>query len=103
LHIITRKKLLAAADIETKLGKALDAWYRAAKKAEWTSLVDVRKTYPDADGVTVGKAGKKRAYTVFNICGNDFRLITEIYYEDNTILVRDVLTHAEYDQGRWKR
>jgi mRNA-degrading endonuclease HigB of HigAB toxin-antitoxin module len=30
-------------------------------------------------------------------------LLTEIFYEDQTILVRHVLTHAEYDKGNWKK
>ena len=42
-------------------------------------------------------------YTVFNVKGNNFRLITESFYEDQTILVRHVLTHAEYDKGNWKK
>ena len=44
-----------------------------------------------------------RVYTVFNIGGNDFRLITEIFYRDQTVLLRDVLTYAEYDAGNWKK
>ncbi len=52
-----------------------------------------------ADGVRVG--GK--VYTVFNVSGNSFRLVTEIFYKDQTILIRHVLTHAEYDKGEWKK
>jgi mRNA interferase HigB len=40
---------------------------------------------------------------VFNIKGNAYRLIAEIFYESQVLLVRDVLTHAEYDRGGWKR
>ena len=53
----------------------------------------------DADGVRVGS----RVYTVFNTSGNSFRLLTEIFYEDQTILIRHVRTHAEYDKGAWKK
>lgn len=81
------------------IGAALDAWYRVAKRAGWENLEKVREVYSHADGVPVGD----KVYTVFNISGNNFRLVTEIFYEDRTILVRHVLTHAEYDKGDWKQ
>jgi mRNA interferase HigB len=97
LHVISRKKLLEA---ETKHGGVdLDPWYRVAKAAKWKNLQEVRESYSSADGVPVGD----RVYTVFNVSGNRFRLVTEIYYKDQTILVRYVLTHAEYDKGDWKQ
>jgi mRNA interferase HigB len=77
----------------------LDAWYRTANAARWKNLADVRRTYAHADGVPCGE----RIYTVFNIAGNKYRLIAEIYYEDQTILLRSVLTHAEYNKGDWKK
>ena len=40
---------------------------------------------------------------MFNIGGNNFRLIAEIFYSDQMVLVRYVLTHAEYDEGNWKK
>jgi mRNA interferase HigB len=46
---------------------------------------------------------EERVYTVFNISGNSYRLVTEVFYEDQTILVRHILTHAEYDRGAWKK
>jgi len=73
----------------------LDVWYRVAKKADWKTLDEVRETFRSAD--TVGK------YTVFNVKGNSYRLIVEISYRSQRIFVRYVLTHAEYDRGRWKQ
>jgi mRNA interferase HigB len=103
LHVISHKKLLeaAAAAEHSGLGTALDAWYRIARapKSKWTSLEEVRKSYPHADGVKVGD----RVYTVFNMCGNSFRLITEIFYDVQVLLIRHVLTHREYDKGDWKK
>jgi mRNA interferase HigB len=99
LHIISRKKLLEAEKKHGSVGVPLDSWFRMAKSAKWKNLEEVRQTYSRADGVSVGE----KVYTVFNISGNSFRLITEIYYDDQVILVRHVLTHAEYDKGNWKK
>jgi mRNA interferase HigB len=91
LHIISRKALKAAIP--------LDSWYRTAKSADWRSLEDVRKTYPSADAV----AGGDHTYTVFNIGGNNFRLVTRVTYKTHRVFIKHVLTHAEYDKGDWKK
>jgi mRNA interferase HigB len=72
---------------------SLQAWYKTAKKAEWKTLAAVRKVYPQADAVG--------NYTVFNIRGNRYRLIAEINYQFQQILIRK-LTHKEYIEGNWK-
>jgi mRNA interferase HigB len=95
LHVISRKKLLQAAEKHGDLGKSLDVWYRVAKKAEWKNLMDVRRVFPTADAVD--------KFTVFNIKGNAYRLITEINYRTGRIFLRHVLTHAEYSKGGWKK
>lgn len=95
LHVISRKKLLEAVARYPELAASLDAWYRVAKSASWSSLMDVRRQLATADA-----AGR---YTVFNIKGNAYRLIAEIYYESRVVLVRAVLTHAEYDKEGWKK
>lgn len=93
--MISRKKLLAFANRYPDSGKALYAWFRLAKSAEWKNFSEVRKTYNSAD-----IAG---SFTVFNIKGNHYRLITDIQYERQTIFIKYVLTHKEYDQNDWKR
>lgn len=94
MHVISRKKLKEAVARHSDLEVPLDAWFRIAKKAEWKNLADVRKTFSSADAV-----GK---WTVFNVKGNRYRLITEINYAFDRIYIRHVLTHAEYDRGIWK-
>ena len=94
MHVISRKKLLEAVAVHADLSAPLDAWYRIAKRAEWKSLQDVRKTLPSADAVGI--------FTVFNIKGNAFRLITEINYATGRLYIRHALTHAAYDKEGWK-
>jgi mRNA interferase HigB len=77
----------------------LRTWYRIALGARWTSLRDVRATYPHADGVRI-RSGD--TLTVFNIGGNKYRLVARIRYDYQLVNVRHVLTHAEYDEGKWK-
>ncbi len=95
MHVISRKRLKEAVQRHSDLAAPLDAWFRIAKKAQWRSLVDVRKTFSSADAV-----GK---WTVFNIKGNQYRLIAEINYPSGRVYVRYVLTHAEYDRGGWNQ
>ena len=77
----------------------LRLWYKTAIYAEWNGLQDVRSDYPHADGVRVSGDD---ILTVFNIGGNKYRLIARIRYDYQLVNVRCVLTHAEYDEGKWK-
>ena len=70
------------------------AWYQIASKATWRNLAEVRQTFRHADAV-----GNK---TVFNIKGNDYRLVVHILYDKGIIYIQHVLTHAEYDKGAWR-
>jgi mRNA interferase HigB len=94
MHIVSRKRLLEFAEIHADAADQLDSWYRVAKSAEWVNLVSVRQTYPAADAVG--------NFTVFNIKGNDYRLITSIVYATQRIYIKYVLTHSEYDRDKWK-
>jgi mRNA interferase HigB len=95
MHVISRKKLKEACGRHAGLEGPLDAWFRITKKAVWKTLAEVRKTFSTADAV-----GK---WTVFNIKGNQYRLIAEINYLYGRLYIRHILTHSEYDRGGWKR
>jgi mRNA interferase HigB len=95
VHVISRKKLKEAAAQHRELEGPLDVWFRIAKRAHWRSLADVRRTWAATDAV--------EKWTVFNLKGNRYRLISEINYSSQRIYVRHVLTHAEYGREAWKK
>jgi mRNA interferase HigB len=94
MHVITRKKLREFWVIHSDSYEALDNWYKLSSKAKWTNLIDVQTVYPTAEAVS--------NFTVFNIKGNTYRLIVDIVYTEQTIFIKYILTHAEYDKEKWK-
>jgi len=94
MHIITRKRLNEFAEKHPDAKSSLQHWYRLAKKNEFESFAELRKTFGSVD--QVGNL------TVFNIGGNKVRLIAAIHYNRRPIYIRAVLTHREYDEGKWK-
>ena len=52
--------------------------------------------------VDVSDADHVGKLTVFNVGGNKVRVIAAIHYNRKRIYIRAVLTHEEYDRGRWK-
>lgn len=94
MHIITRKRLNEFAEKFPEANNALADWYRLMKQSNFNSIAEIREVFPSAD-----KVGK---ITVFNIGGNKVRLIAAIHYNRKKIYIRAVLTHTEYDEGKWK-
>jgi mRNA interferase HigB len=83
------------ADTHQEAETPLDDWYRTTKRLRWTSLMDVRKTFPHADAVG--------EFTIFNISGNKYRLATYINYGTGKVYIRHVMTHEEYCGKDWKK
>jgi mRNA interferase HigB len=79
---------------------SLNAWYKIVKKTDFSNFNELRSVFPSADVV---KNEQDKNLTVFNIHGNEVRLIAAIHYNTQTVYIRHILTHAEYDKGRWKR
>jgi mRNA interferase HigB len=94
MHIITRKRLNEFAENHPTVKAALVRWYRILKQNDYADISELRSAFPHADQVT--------GLTMFNIGGNKVRLITAIHYNRRKVYIRAVLTHAEYDAGRWK-
>lgn len=94
MHVITRKRLNEFAAKHPEVRHSLASWYRLMKLSTFSSIEEVREKFPAAD-----KVGK---LTVFNIGGNKARLVAAIHYNRRKVYIRAVLTHAEYDAGKWK-
>ncbi len=70
---------------------SLRSWYHDAKTAEWTSSNDLKRQFKNASIVGDGRV-------VFNIKGNDYRLVVAIDYEFQVIFIRFIGTHKQYDK-----
>ena len=74
----------------------LRAWYThvSSKTVQWFTWADVKATFASAS--IVGSC------IVFNIGGNKYRLVTRIFFGSQKVFVLKVMSHAEYDEDRWK-
>jgi mRNA interferase HigB len=95
MRLISQRALKAFWEQHKDSEKPLRVWARAVKSAEWKSLADVRKTF--------GSADQHKQFSIFDIGGNKYRLIVAIHYNTQRVYVRYVLTHKEYDEGKWKK
>ena len=97
VHIIARSTLtrfvkkMAGQREQRAVKGALDAWFHEVDKADWVNSADVKKSYANASIV-----GSDRV--VFNIKGNDYRLITAVDYRRKIVFIKWLGTHAAYDK-----
>ncbi len=68
----------------------LNNWYEKVRVANWKNFTEVKNTFGTADFI-----GNNRY--VFNIVGNNFRIIALIHFNIRTIFIRAILTHSEYN------
>jgi mRNA interferase HigB len=73
------------------LKAALDAWFEEVRKAKWKNTADVKRLYATASVVTSDRI-------VFNIKGNDYRLVASVDFEKGIVWIKWIGTHREYDK-----
>lgn len=95
MHVIAKPALVEFWAKHPDAESPLQAWFRTIESEVFAVFNDLRATFASAD-----YAG---GLTVFNIGGNKCRLIAAIHYNRHKVFIREVLTHAEYDCGDWKR
>ena len=94
VRILGQVTLQKAARKNADVANALAMWRAVVAAAGWTNFAQLKADFPSADYVS--------PFTVFNVKGNKYRLITLVDYTECIIVVRDVLTHAIYSKGKWK-
>ena len=73
------------------LKAALDAWFDEVKKARWSSAADVKRSYATASIVSADRI-------VFNVKGNDYRLVAAVDFEKSIVWIKWIGTHRDYDK-----
>lgn len=91
MRIIAKKILRDFWEAHADSEQQLKAWYQETSKAAWTGPAKIKIEYPNASFL----AGNR---VVFNIKGNNYRLIVKISYDYQMIWIRFIGTHAEYDK-----
>lgn len=94
MHIISQRHIKEAAQRHKTCSSALEQWYKVMKKAELKDFAQLKALFNSAD-----KVGD---FYVFNIGGNKLRLIAAIHFNRQKVFIRGILTHTEYDQGKWR-
>lgn len=91
MKVVSHKKLVDFYQIHNKAKIPIENWYSVAKYAKWKNFSDIKHDFNTVDSV-----GNQRY--VFNIKGNDYRLVVVIQFAHEYMYIRFVGTHAEYDR-----
>ena len=93
MHVISKNALEAFWLKHPSARVPLEAWYRLVKTSNFLSYLEVKKVINSADYVP--------PFTVFDVGGNNFRVIGVLHFNRQKLYIREVFTHAQYD--RWSQ
>lgn len=91
MRVIARKTLRAFWERHPDAEAALKAWYHDTRSATWKTPNDIRQVYATASIIANNRV-------VFNIRGNQYRLVVAVNYTHEIVYIRFVGTHHEYDR-----
>ena len=92
MHIIAKPMLRAFWARHPDAEDPLIRWHMTLQHCNASDFNALKQTFGSADWV--------RGYVVFDIGGNKYRLVADVVFRSQTVFVKQVMTHAEYDQ--WK-
>jgi mRNA interferase HigB len=93
MHIITQKRIWQAKEKYPESASALDGWYRVMAKNRFDNFSDLKRTFNSVDKVD--------SLYIFDIGGNKLRLMGHIHFNRQKIYIQHILTHKEYECGKW--
>lgn len=94
MRVISRKALRTYWEQHPSTEDVFTDFYLRLKRLDAGTFVELRQTFPSAD--MIGDC------IVFNVGGNNFRVIVHVDFDVQIVWIRFVLSHAEYDRGKWK-
>lgn len=91
MRIFTEQTLKEYAEANPPAKVALQEWAAIVKKSNWACFADVKRAFNSVDSVG-------NQHYVFNIKGNNYRLVAVIKFTIKFIYIRFIGTHSEYDE-----
>lgn len=96
MKIFGKEKIIAFSKKHSEASKHLNSWVTKVELSFWNSPHDIKKSFNNSyDQIGDGKG-------VFNVKHNNYRVIVQVRYSNNMVLIEGVYTHAEYDKLRLK-
>lgn len=92
MHIIAKRTLREFWSRHPKAEAPLQRWHTELEKTAPKSFAELKAIFGSADWV--------EGYVVFDIGGNKYRLVADVVFVSQTVFIKHVMTHAEYD--KWK-
>ena len=99
MRIIAEGTIRQWASDQPRAASSLRQWVKVVRPARWGSFAELRRTFPSADLVRV-RSG--RNVVVFNLGGNDFRLVCAVHFNAEMVFALRFMKHAEYSKDIWK-
>ncbi len=99
VRVISRQAIREFTSRHPNAAAPLGSWYKAIKSRGYANFAELRQAFSSVDAVPA----KGRVFYVFNIGGNNFRLIATIHFDKQRLYIRFILLHADYDKGDWKK
>jgi mRNA interferase HigB len=94
MHVISKKPLLAFAKKHPAAREKVLAWHKLMEACKAKDFTELKQTFKTADYVP-------EKFTVFDVGGNNCRIVAVVIYDIQTVYVRFVGTHTEYD--KWSK
>lgn len=91
MRIVAHRTLVLFYSKHASAKTALEEWYSKVSKSSWDSFADIKKDFNSVDNV-----GNQRY--VFNIKGNDYRLMAIVKFKIKMVYIRFIGTHKDYDK-----
>ena len=91
MNVISKRTIVEFYTKNPQAKTALEVWHSDTRKSEWKTPDDIKKVYASASFLADNRV-------VFNIKGNDYRLIVHIDYKRKIVRVKFIGTHAQYDK-----
>jgi mRNA interferase HigB len=97
MRVIARRTLrdfvatLSGSKEQPAVKAALDAWFDETSKADWKTTADVKRRYATASIINAERI-------VFNIKGNDYRLVVSVDFDKAIVWVKWIGSHKDYDK-----
>lgn len=94
MKVLGRDKLIKFSRKHADAKGALESWFNEADEANWKTSQDIKARFNSASFLADNRV-------IFNIKGNDYRLVVRVRYQNDIIVIEWVGTHAEYDKKRF--